>query len=719
MFGFTLLNSAFLAGLAAVAIPIIIHLVYRRKSKVVLFPDLRFLKQVDQRISRRHKVEEWILLLCRMAVIALLALALAKPLWKSEGHTIGAGPSTAAILVLDDSYSMEFTQGGLAAFDRAKKGALAAHSLLHRGDSVAVLTLNRIPERGKVILSTDLVAARETIEALTPSKGTSNVAPALARACELLAPSTCTYRDIYLFTDLQKNGWEGVLTSEEWKGRLKNFSFFLVDAGRPQGPNLALTGVEIASAHEIRGVPARAAVTVENPGDVPASSSVSLLLDGRRVQDRHVAVPAGGSALVALSAPCDGIGFHRGEVTLDDDAIAADNHRYFAIEVRESIRVLLVNGNVSPVPHLDGAFYLAKALNPGAAHEEKQSIIATTTCPAAELGDYALADFSVIVLAEVGALPPDRVAAVADFVERGGGLLILCGPGADPAVVTRTWNTRGPFGPLLPAPVTEVRGEANRHDQFTTLREVSERHPVFAALLGADPPVDLGSARFYRNAVIPVKTDTRDVVCVARFANGDPALLEKRYGTGKVLLFAAPANMAWSNFPLKVGFLPFVHNLIYYLSGTERARENYVVGRPLRLPYPKKAALKQVALAAPGAEPVVRAPQPDATGSAVVFEAVQEPGVYDLAEELESGRRESMIAVNVDSSESDLARVEPEQVAKALGGDRCTYVKSCDEVVATVTRRRSGIELTDLLLFLALGALLFEGYYANRIAFGK
>ncbi|MBI3269567.1 MAG: BatA domain-containing protein [Planctomycetes bacterium] len=712
------LNPAFLTGLAAAAVPVLLHLVYRRKAKIVLFPDLRFLKQIDQRISRRHRIEEWLLLALRMGVLSLLAIALAKPLWRPESPSRGPGPSTAAILILDDSYSMEFVRAGVSSFDRARKGALDALSLLRPADQVAILPLNRLPAPGEGLLSADPVAAREALAAAEPSQGTTPLAPALGLACELLASSTTTYRDIYFFTDLQRTAWEPVLAGEEWRKRLADYGFFLVDAGAPEGPNLAVTSAEVATAHQIRGVPGRIAVTVSNPGTIEAASSLSIWLDGRRLQDRPVSIPPGTSLPFAFSLPCEGPGFHHGEVVLDGDAVEADNHRHFVLEVRDAIRVLIANGNPSSVPHLDAAYYLSRALRPGGDREQSPSIIATTVCKPEELADYALGDFAVVVLAELAHLPAERVAAIADFVERGGGLLTLCGPGADPERLTRSLGARDRFGGLLPARVTGTRGDPARRDDFVSLRDLENRHPIFAPLLRADPPIDLGSARFYATAILETPSDSGVAAVLARFDHGDPALVEKRYGAGRSILFAAPAGISWSNFPLKIGYLPFLHNLVYYLSGAERAGEDHRVGQALRLVYPEKLPVKRVSLTPPGGEPVSRTPEKDGTGRRVGFHAFAVAGAYGLSEELEDVQRETLLAVNVDTAESDLRRADPKEVGRWFGSSRFVYVPSCDEVAAAVTRRRHGLELWAAVLLLALGLLLFEGYYANRIAFG-
>ncbi|MBI5366100.1 MAG: BatA domain-containing protein, partial [Planctomycetes bacterium] len=487
-------NAAFLAALAAVAVPVLLHLVFRRKARTLPFPDLRFLRAVDQRVSRRHRIEEWLLLAVRMGLLALLALGLARPLWRSDGVALGAGPATAAVFLLDDSYSLGFAaSGGAPAFERARAAALAALAQLHAGDTVALLTINRPPPAGRAELSADRVAARSALAGLAPSAGGSNLAPARGRAADLLAAAKAARRELYLFTDLQKSSWEAALAAGGRRERLRDVDIVLVDVGAPAGANLALSGVAVAATHEIRGMPARISAVVENHGDAEAASTLALLFDGRRLAERAVVVPPHGALAVTLLAPCEGVGFHHGEVRLDDDALAADNRRRFVLDVRERIRVLIVNGARSPVPHQDAAWYLTKALQPAIAGDSGRSIIAPTVCSPAELGDYQLADFAVLILAEVAELPPDRLAAVTAFVENGGGLLLLPGPATDPARFTRTFATRDAWGGLLPAPVTGIRGEPEARAEFTVIREVNERHPIFAALAGAEPPVDLGT----------------------------------------------------------------------------------------------------------------------------------------------------------------------------------------------------------------------------------
>jgi hypothetical protein len=242
MGGCGLLNALFLAGLAAVAVPIVIHLIHKRHSRSMDFPSLMFLRLIDLRMASRQRIRELIVLLLRIAAIALFAFALAKPILRTRSARAAGRTSTTAVIVVDNSYSMGYKESGVTGLERAKEEAQEVLRTLAAGDSAAI-----IPSAGyapaDAELSRDLAGLGHRVSMLGESPMAGSLEAAIDLAVKALAQSTELNKELYIISDYQSSLWAPVLEGDA----LRNLdaSIIIVDVSALNPANMALTSIEI------------------------------------------------------------------------------------------------------------------------------------------------------------------------------------------------------------------------------------------------------------------------------------------------------------------------------------------------------------------------------------------------------------------------------------------------------------------------------------------
>jgi hypothetical protein len=694
--GISLTNPVFLAALTAAAVPLIIHLIHQRRSRTINFPSLMFLKLVDLRVARRQRLKELLLMALRMALIAFVVLALARPVLTGGGAN-GRSASAGAVFLVDDSCSMATRRNGAAAFARAVEGLQKALTTFSEGDQVAVVTLCQTAKQ-EPSFDGDLARVKNMLDSLEYTASTADLRPALKRAYALLEKSTAPNREIYIATDLQKLHWDALANKDAFEEFDPAVTVFLLDAGGASGANLAVTGVALSPGDKPLGLAVD--VTVRNFSNTSVPAMCALTWDGERVAEGAADIPAGSEGVLRLAVDEVVPGPHRGGVTLADDALAADNVRFFTTDRLDAVPVLLVNGAPGATEYDDEVFYLERALDPGFAASASCFRPETATN---RFSNRELSRFPIMILANVGRLPKGARGVLASYVSGGGGLLIFPGDKVRPRIYEKL------LAGLLPAKLGEPYGAAEdrkrERDRAFTL-DPDLGHPAMRVFAAEDSA--FSDARFWRAfALTPAKNDGAKVL--ARFSNTDCALVERRVGKGRVILAAFPADAAWTNLPLKSAYLPLMHQLCRYAAGLEEVHGEFLVGAPVVLPF----AAENASCVAPSGREL--AATLDAESGRVSFEPAVEPGIYRLVDAGGAEARERLFAVNVDTRESSPERIGIDAVKQALPAEHFIVLRDTLEIPDAIRTHRHGTELFLLFLLLALAAFIAECWLANRL----
>jgi hypothetical protein len=626
----SLLAPASLALLALGILPVLAHLTRQRPTERVAFGAMLLIQRLVKRLRRRRTLKDRLLLLLRALAVLLLALAAAGPQLLTPGDIPEYGGSGRVVLVVDRSMSMRLIDGGASLLSRARGLASKRVSSLPPGTKVGLITYADEAEPLTTELIDDHERVSNLIARIEPSRGSSNLKDALLEARRMLEGEP---GEVLLFTD--EAGPTMVPSANEELARL-------VDAGSAVLPqvvhaepprNVAVVRATYGDGLEGGQVVVRLVNYGPDPLEVPCEVE---LPDGARIPV-FVDLPPEGEAEARVTIPREALG-GVGEVHCDDPDLPGDDRRYFHLPRVGASRVLVVDGDPGDTPTASEVYFLERALAPWGG--VKSGVTPDVISPAG-LSALDPDEHRVVFLANVS--DPRPVGAhLRDFVRRGGALVISAGDN----VTADRYNAA--LGPLLPSPLRKPRSLADRAEDPVPLRLPDLDLELFSPFsrAGRGGFTRIGA---WRVLTFTPYTDGGDVRTLLSFEGGAPALVERTFGSGRVLVWTSSMDLAWSNLPLQATFMPLIQRMVETLGagGSSRVgRVDALLGTQVRVP------LEDIdgALEVRGPTGLVRS---TVEGSSVVF-SPEEPGGYEVA--LAGGPSVAWVAVNVDGAESDVRR---------------------------------------------------------------
>jgi len=713
--GLSFLNGGLLGALSLVGIPIIIHLLQRRRFRVVRWGAMEFLRLSQRNRSRRLMIEQLILLAIRCLVIALVVLAICRPVVRAGALPLaGARGQVHAILILDNSYSMGYRPAGAGSetvFDRARQRALElVERGLRQGDGVSVILASEPPRALIRKASLDLNAAAARLRNIPLSDSGTSYGKAARLALEIAGESGFVNREVYLVGDNQARAWEGRGADlPAWESLARLARVLLLPLREGPAGNAAVEWVQAARGLSTVRASTRIQARVLNTGPQALRGlAATLEVDGKaQGSSQSLDLEPGQGALVAFNQIFDQPGVRACTVRITGDRLAADDVGHLALRVRQNVRVLVVNGKPdTAVPQRDAGFFLNLALSPPITQPGAEpTALEPRVVSGAGFGGADIRQYDVVALSNVAALADGERRLLAEFIQNGGGVLVFLGDRVNAELYNRDLYAATPS--LLPASLAGLGASRASLDPATL------DHPALQRFRGAGD-VDLGSAEFTRYYRLTPRPDDRSVRVMARFTDGSPAMVEKQFGLGRLILVASGATTEWNTLPVKPAFLPLVHQLVAHLASSADGTRNGTVGESLVKPIPlAEAGRKSVILDPGGAETAVK-PLVDDRGATITLEAPQKAGFYRLR--VDQGTQD-LFAVNRDVTESDLRSLGRDALRKVLTGFDWSWIGLNEDLVGALTRARQGVELWRHLLIAALLLMVVETMLAQ--AFGR
>jgi hypothetical protein len=700
-----------LVGIIAIVVPIAIHLIGRRRARVVKFAALDFLLATKRKTAKRLQLRERLLLLVRALVCLAIAVALAKPFTSCErkGPMVTRGPQ-AAVLVIDDSFASGYLVDGKPWLYKAAEESRRILRQLGPEAEVAVVRASESADHPSE-LTRDHLRLRDQLLALEPSARPPDTTRALARAAQLLAASSHARKTVFLLSLQQRTGIRG----DEPPWGKDGPSLVVVDLRPDKMANFAVTALRVDPDPGAGSRGMRFDAEVGNFGEAAATVELQLSIADRVVARGTLALGPGEKKVKSFFAALPpGTRATDASVSVTGDKLAIDDRRYVRATLRDQVRVLLVDGDPRTVRHDDELFYLEAALRPGDREDSGTSVRTVTaeelagidpktrgrTAPAINVDD-----FDVVVLANVAALPAERVAVLAQWVRRGGGILIAPGDRVDPAAYDRTMLPLMPQSLRDPIDTTWGASPDERDSRALHLVKWESDHPIFAPF-SKDRPELIADAKFFKIALLGPTTATADRKVLARYTNGAAALVEASIGAGRTLLFTSTLDRDWNDLPIHRGYLPLVQQIVRHLARkhTRSAQGDHLVGSSVVL---ATGDLRRLEVRGPDGIGAVFEGDRITGRSSVRFGKTDRPGVYRVVGTDQTGatrdRDELAFVVNVDPRGSDVTPAPPEALpASGTGGG----------TPPTDTRRR--VELWHALAALVLLLLLAEGVLVQR-----
>ena len=508
------LAPVFLAGAALVALPILLHPFRRDVAPQVPFTAVRLLRPAPLERSRNRRLRDLLLLAARVLALLLMATAFARPYLARATAESGL-----TIVAVDRSFSM----GAPGVFERARSLARSAIEA-DAGRRVALLAFD---DRADVVAGQGLAEdARDRLGALAPGAGNTSYSRMFERAEELAGPETDAR--LVVISDLQR--------ADPADSRLSlspRIDLRVQDVGGSSA-NLSIDGLEVRAG--------TARVTVHNHGSQAAMTTVRVEAASRPSVSRPVSVPGGGVESTAVDI-AGAAGPVRASI-VDAGGYPADDERFAIVGPTVRPRVLVLSGG----GEASYGFYLSRALQAGSDANPAFEVQLLTGQQFTAQQPADVATSAALAVLSTRGIGRAASASIRALFDAGGGVFATAGTDTTPAMLSQLLG----LDPAL---------EADEQSRFATLAVSDVRHPVFRAFDALS--ANLARVTFEREWRMASRTPWRTL---AAFSDGAPALVERGVGNGRLVLFASDVDRRWNDFPLHPTFVPFVQEVVRYVS---------------------------------------------------------------------------------------------------------------------------------------------------------
>jgi len=717
-----------LIGLLAAAIPIVLHLLSSVRAQDVMFPTLRFLRLSMEKTARRRRVQHWLLLLLRAAMFALLALAVAEPISRATGGWL-SGKRYAAVLILDNGYSMAVNAGAGSRLERAKAEAASLLGGEDKPSLAAVLTTSAgVNSPG---LSGGLGELRAEVERTRIGYGPAALAQRFASAALMLDADSSPRKAIYLFSDMQRTSFEQIAALEGIAAE-RDIHLLVVDTGQGEVSNVGISDLQITGRRVMDSV-LEFTATLVNSSPTDRTLDVAFQVDGssqaRRV--RKTLRPAGtkgSNANVRFHHRFTRPGEVSGRVFIEAaDDLPADNMRRFSLAIGGRVRATVVRGESDMGGPMSASSMLCVALDPYG-REDRPWPIRLSVVESPEFGGRGLDEADIAFFCEVPRFTAAQAKAIATFTRRGGTSVFFLGPEIDAAGYNEMFVQQIPAdGGLLPGRLEKAVGEIGPEAESVPVGSVDIEHPFLSGLY--ESPGDYLTVlvqRYYR--FLPSSNPGRTVM---RLANGSPLIQVKDFGSGRAVLCTTTCGPKWSNLPITGLFLPMIARMslaarreLYsdptYLAGSQVTIRPPLTGRAAPGAGEKLFVNVTPPPEAGGASHVANLPlRQSAQGLAATYGSTDEIGSYrwKVSRQGAGATPGGSFAVNPYGPETHIERISAADFTGAMKArqfERVYVAPSLAKVNALASAQSRGRNWWDLILAATILVFVFEAVIANR-----
>jgi hypothetical protein len=689
----TFLNSIFLAALAAIVIPLLIHFLSRRRIKIIDFSSLKFLLQMQKSKLRWLKILELLLLIIRMLVIAFIALAFARP--ALTGKRSASHAPASIVILLDDSPSVERLSSSGTVFDDMKRGVEKISEMLQPNDEATLITLsNKQTIYGPY---SNFERLRVELYQLQPQPGAPAFAEGLRKAAEILSSSHNLNREIYIISDFQTGPWW------DFSPTVINpdYRYFAVKFLSDDHENVGITRIEFPPQLLAPGEEFEITTHIKNfSSKAIAGRLVELFIDGNKRAQTVIDLKPSGTNPVTFAVHSDTPGYHRGLFEIEDDDYSPDNRFYFNFEIPLTIAVLGIAESGSDLKILE--YSLSRTAT---------GYIRFKGIDVSAFSRENLASYDVVAINNISALPPAYFNSLDDFINGGGGLLIILGNKSNLESYRSFIETKAGLSasPKILADPERTSGS------YFYLNDFDLSHPIFKIYSSQNPqapeipPLKLSMFFPLSGGIALAKLDdNRAVICESTLK--------------KIMVMGYGLNRESSDISIHSFFVPFMIRTVEHLASKPSSGEEYFIsGHSVTLSLPASTGVSTVKLSGlsdtPGdintrTTPVDRVLEVSrgAYGTFVNVPSAGYPGFYVISDDADAL---AFFSVNHDSLESIPQNCDHDRLNEILGGD-IVQIEGNADIKDKIMQAKFGFELWKYCLIAALSLLMVESILLRK-----
>jgi hypothetical protein len=709
----TFLNPAILWALAAVSIPILIHIFNLKRTKKIEFSTLMFLKEIQQSKYRRIKLKQLLILLCRIAFIILLVMMFARPFDTGFLGSPGNKAKSSVLLILDDSFSMLARTSSGNELDAAKRKISETIDILGSDDEIYFTTVSAINSAGKNFLVNDPNRLKDSLTAIKPSDITRNLNEVLYYANDILKSSTNSYKEIYLFTDGQKSFIENSSTINNAAFSTAETRISIVYTGSRTANNLSIDTLNLISKIFEKNRPVKLQASVTNHNNYNVVNKSLVLSSGTVKDEKVIDVPANSTVEVEFIMKPESAGFTGGAIELvqseiADDEISGDNKQYFTFYVPQKVNVLLASGSPS------GSEYLKLALSSSeelfrTENSEGKVYFDINEISGTDVSGYDLNKYDCIILSGKSGFADNETKKLAEYIDNGGGVIVYPGLTSSP----ESYNNS--LMKSLDLPYINSRFTESTPAGFD---KIDYSHPVFEGVFkkvsGENSVPESPAVKSGFGLAGGVNS-----ISVVTLTNGKNFLVEYSKGKGKLLMFAVSPDFSDSDFPAKNLFPPVTVRSVLYMANINGIKPG-IPGRDYFADISGQNPADSLELSSgPKENKRNIIPYQENIQLMNMQENIKNSSVYSLS----SGGNELIrFPVNYEKKESYTARMAPKETKeylKTIYNIDAEIVEPNETVSASILNIRTGSDLWQYFLIASLIFLLIEYLLARSILKSK
>lgn len=708
----------FLLGLLSIAIPVYLHLYYRKTPVRKDFPSLRLIKLSVEFVARKRKMRNLLLLLLRVLAIILVVLVMTRPfIGQSASANVSASTPAAFVVLLDNSMSMGCTHQGISVFNTARSRALEILDQMSAGDKATVGLVN---DPGRLIfpqLTWDKETLKQSLANAPLSMAGTSLASSILPALKLLVPLNTYRRAVYVITDMTESAWQPFIDKYDLAKVEPGIDLIMVPVGGTAPENMAVTGLEVNAPVIMTGrqVPLKVKIANYSPGARKARVTISL--NGERKFDTETEIEAGSEKEVLVNCTFTATGMNHVVAAIQNDALPYDDERHLAVRVFEPCRILLVKPeNNTGQPENREDIFIKFALNP--LNRSKDNNFVVESRGSGEVNNIELKNYAAVVLINQRRLESSFIKRLSDYLMTGGNLITFLGDRVEPDWYNKNLIDDLGGGYLLPARLFKRVGNAVSKSVGYQLTDLDASHPAFS-IFAHDGNGDPGRAQIFEFfQVRPNPT----ALLLCRMSHGLPGIVEEKRGRGRSLMVSFTADTAWSNWPVRPTWLPFLHqSLIAMITGNDLAIGSIRPGMPVSATI-NAGSSDKITLKMPNNAEKAISTQAGAQGLInFTTRDTDQTGYYEIrTNEIKANGDKNLIsafAVNPPADESRLDRINlrriPRFIPLAHDPGRGRSVKE------KVSLLRDGYDLSGAALLALLLLAVIESWLANLPATRK